>query len=74
MADQVAHRLRLDRRPAELAERVVERRGEIGRGVGKRAVEVEGDDVEGKGGASPRAMSPAIAMEMASLIVARRAA
>ena len=56
MADQVAHPLRVDRRPPQPFERMVQRCGEIGRRVGERAVEVEGDDVEGEGGHEANAL------------------
>jgi hypothetical protein len=63
VADQVPDRLRIDFGAAEPGQHVIERRRQIGRGVGERAVEIERDDVEGEVG-HPRRLSPA-AMEMA---------
>jgi hypothetical protein len=44
------HQFRIDRRSPEPFKHMVQRRGQVGSRVGERAIEVEGDDIEGKGG------------------------
>ena len=48
MPDHPAHAVRRHGRSAQLRQRVIERACQIGCRVGKRAVEIERDDVEGK--------------------------
>jgi hypothetical protein len=55
VADHRLDHRRVERRAAEIGEHPVEPGGDIGRGVGERAVQIEGDDVEGRSGHPPPA-------------------
>jgi bifunctional UDP-N-acetylglucosamine pyrophosphorylase/glucosamine-1-phosphate N-acetyltransferase len=46
VADEVAHRFDRDLRPSQPHQGMVERGGEVRGGIGERAVEIEGDDIE----------------------------
>src|SRR5690349_9587380 len=56
VADQRANMVWRQSGASEIGEHEVQRRGDVRGGVGKRAVQIEGDDVEGESGHSPPAI------------------